>query len=181
MSPEQFEMHFRDRTQLVPYLSMLEGMMEVREDDNDPALEGYAQLFRILADCPKKGEGPVSVSMARWFQPEHSRVSIDLHGIAGDILANCLDNSSGFRPHQADLHDPDYDPEAEDLIFEGDVLIETAATSSSSLSDEEVDAIGVALEYLDMAHGHGDEPQPYDLAQARQVLERMVVKEEAKA
>lgn len=177
MSPEQFEMHFRDRTQLVPYLSMLEGMMEVHEDDKRADVTGYGELYRVLADCPRQGEAPLSVTIKRWFESDDDAwVHIDLQGIAGDILANCLDNSSGFRPHQADLHDPDYAPEAEDLIFEGDVLIETAATSSSSaLTDEELDAINVALVYLDQAYGRIDYPDQTNLTEARKVLEKIVL------
>ena len=155
---ETFEMHWRDATQRTPYLSMLEGMWECREDDNDPATAGYGELNRLLLAGvwpSNPADGAHVVTLPRWFHPEDERVLIDIQGIAQDVLANCIDNSSGYKPHQADREDPDYDPEAEDLIFEGDVRIESAATSSLPL--EVQGTLETLLEYCHLAHGDGDE------------------------
>jgi hypothetical protein len=91
---------FTDLRAFTVFQSMAEGMAEVREDNDDTAT---AVSLRRLIAATDAGEFPRTVTLAA-----------EIADAAAMVLENCLDNSSGMKPDDAD---------ASDYLFAGDVSI----------------------------------------------------------
>jgi hypothetical protein len=114
-------MTFRTAQAHTVWHSMAEGMLEVRQDDND----SRAPLFeRLIEQTPASGN---DVYPRRFVIPGFAVQ------IARDILENCMDNSSGMQPDDSD---------AADHIFEGDVTIDAPIEPTTR------EAVGIAIETL---------------------------------
>jgi hypothetical protein len=105
---------FTSESALNAFLSMAEGMKEVREDCEE--FDDANSIDDVVAFCDR------AAAVSGVTYPLTVTIHEELTDIADSILENCLDSSSGYTPG---------DDDAADYIFPGDVVVNPPADNTS--------------------------------------------------